>query len=290
MHKWMLFSYVFVGMLLSALRSYAGSLSACVGATLSANQHVLVINDLTFDDPDETHIRKVTGSTFHIVQQVNEPNSGLRMSGPDHYWPQWRLGSLWSVPFSSYQSPGFVACPYVLVTDDAEFLILLENGPSRTALRIYRRREHPGQLRIDKGPDHGVLVRAISVDEIRPAPSSVLGRTWTDHTPQWYSGGDWIFSKDNRTLLFRMEKNSLQIDLATGLRTDRASGLAYDPTIPEAREKIRAKLRELTTWGYQMVKHDFSTYDLLGQWASRWARSPRCLAGRCTIAPGRTRR
>ena len=217
MHKWTLFSYVFVWMLLSALRSYAGPLSACVGATLSANQHVLVINDLMFDDPDETHIRKVTGSTFHIVQQVNEPNSGLRMSGPDHYWPQWSLGSLWSVPFSSNQSPGFVACPYVLVTDDAEFLILLENGPSRTALRIYRRREHPGQLRIDKGPDHGVLVRAISVDEIRPAPSSVLGRTWTDHTPQWYSGGDWILSKDNRTLVFRMENNSLRIDLATGL-------------------------------------------------------------------------
>jgi hypothetical protein len=46
-----------------------GSLFACVGATLSTNQHVLVINDLTLDDPDETHIRKVTGSTFHIVQQ-----------------------------------------------------------------------------------------------------------------------------------------------------------------------------------------------------------------------------
>jgi hypothetical protein len=216
MHKSMLISYVFVGMLLSALRSYAGPLSACVGATLSANQHVLVINDLTFDNPDETHIRKVTGSTFHIVQQVNEPNSGLRMSGPDHYYPQWSLGSLWSVSFSSYQSPGFVACPYVLVTDDAEFLILLENGPSRTALRIYRRREHPGQPRVDKGPDHGVLVRAIPLDAIRPASSSVLESTWTDHTPQWYSAGELAFSNDNRTLVFRRETGALQIDLATG--------------------------------------------------------------------------
>jgi alpha-galactosidase len=55
-------------------------------------------------------------------------------------------------------------------------------------------------------------------------------------------------------------------DARFGEKKDRARELAYDPTHPQAREKIRAKVLEVTGWGYEMVKHDFSTYDLLGQW------------------------
>lgn len=46
----------------------------------------------------------------------------------------------------------------------------------------------------------------------------------------------------------------------------RDAELAYDPTVPDAQQKIRAKVLEATGWGYEMIKHDFSTYDLLGQW------------------------
>lgn len=41
---------------------------------------------------------------------------------------------------------------------------------------------------------------------------------------------------------------------------------AYDPTIPEALEAILAKVTQVVNWKYELVKHDFSTYDLLGQW------------------------
>ncbi len=51
-----------------------------------------------------------------------------------------------------------------------------------------------------------------------------------------------------------------------GSHREKVRDLAYDPTVPEAREKIRAKMRQAVAWGYQMVKHDYSTYDLLGQW------------------------
>ena len=53
-----------------------------------------------------------------------------------------------------------------------------------------------------------------------------------------------------------------------------AEALAYDPTIPEAREKIKAKVRQVVGWGYEMVKHDFSTYDLLGQWGFEMGPQP----------------
>jgi alpha-galactosidase len=44
-------------------------------------------------------------------------------------------------------------------------------------------------------------------------------------------------------------------------------GALLDPSVPEALEQIRGDLRRLTgEWGYELVKHDFSTYDLLGAW------------------------
>ena len=39
-----------------------------------------------------------------------------------------------------------------------------------------------------------------------------------------------------------------------------------DPTDPQAAASIQADLRTVISWGYQLIKHDFSTYDLLGRW------------------------
>ena len=43
----------------------------------------------------------------------------------------------------------------------------------------------------------------------------------------------------------------------------------YDPTIPEALQSMLAKLTQVVQWNYELVKHDYSTYDLLGQWGSQ---------------------
>jgi alpha-galactosidase len=47
-----------------------------------------------------------------------------------------------------------------------------------------------------------------------------------------------------------------------------AKGQIYtlDPTIAEVRERVRQDIRTLAGWGYSLIKHDFSTYDLLGRW------------------------
>ena len=39
-----------------------------------------------------------------------------------------------------------------------------------------------------------------------------------------------------------------------------------DPTVPEALEAIQRDARTAVSWGYRLIKHDFSTYDLLGRW------------------------
>jgi alpha-galactosidase len=44
-----------------------------------------------------------------------------------------------------------------------------------------------------------------------------------------------------------------------------------DPTVPEAAEQIRTDTRNLSSWGYQLLKHDFSTFDLFGRWGFQMA-------------------
>jgi alpha-galactosidase len=39
-----------------------------------------------------------------------------------------------------------------------------------------------------------------------------------------------------------------------------------DPSVPEALQQIQQDVRTTASWGYELIKHDFSTYDLLGRW------------------------
>lgn len=59
-----------------------------------------------------------------------------------------------------------------------------------------------------------------------------------------------------------------------GGRKDRAREFAFDPTVPEARQRIAAKVQQARDWGYELIKHDFSTYDLLGQWGFEMGPQP----------------
>lgn len=63
-------------------------------------------------------------------------------------------------------------------------------------------------------------------------------------------------------------------DARFGRHTDRSAELAYDPTVPEAMEAVLAKVTQATGWGFELVKHDYSTYDLLGQWGFEMGAEP----------------
>ncbi|HEY1579578.1 MAG TPA: twin-arginine translocation signal domain-containing protein [Terracidiphilus sp.] len=54
----------------------------------------------------------------------------------------------------------------------------------------------------------------------------------------------------------------------------RASDLAYDPTVPDALALVLAKAKEVVGFGFELVKHDYSTYDLLGQWGFEMGAQP----------------
>ena len=59
-----------------------------------------------------------------------------------------------------------------------------------------------------------------------------------------------------------------------GERAGRAGELAYDPTVPDALHLVTEKVRAIRSWGYELLKHDFTTYDLLGQWGFEMGARP----------------
>jgi alpha-galactosidase len=39
-----------------------------------------------------------------------------------------------------------------------------------------------------------------------------------------------------------------------------------DPTVPEVRKKVGDDIARLRQWGFELIKHDYTTYDLFGRW------------------------
>jgi hypothetical protein len=196
---------------LNASSAHASALMPCITATLSANSRILVLNELTYDAPDRTYPQDPRTSTFRVLRREVDSNEGLRLNGPDTYWAD----ALWSVAFTNRDR--LIACPYALVTDDAEYLILVVGGanPEGAALSIYRRRDHPGQPRGGSGPDHGVLVREIPLHDLWPPEQ--IPKMINDATPQWFAGGSFSFTSDDRTLIYKTRwGKTLLIDLVTG--------------------------------------------------------------------------
>jgi alpha-galactosidase len=118
-----------------------------------------------------------------------------------------------------------------------------------------------------------------------PRPFTVLDEGW-EHNPLFPSmsglaaqirarsvrPGIWV-----RPLRARGETDkSLLLPAARfGHRQERDSeNLAWDPTIPEARKKALDTIRLAVEWKYELVKHDFTTFDLLGQWGNEMGPSP----------------
>jgi alpha-galactosidase len=69
-------------------------------------------------------------------------------------------------------------------------------------------------------------------------------------------------------------KDLLLPDLRFGTQKERAREVAYDPTHPDALRLILAKATEVVEFGFELVKHDYTTFDLLGRWGFEMGPNP----------------
>jgi alpha-galactosidase len=47
-----------------------------------------------------------------------------------------------------------------------------------------------------------------------------------------------------------------------------------DPTVPDVKEHVSREIKKLVGWGYEMIKHDFTSWDLFGLWGFEMNGSP----------------
>lgn len=122
-------------------------------------------------------------------------------------------------------------------------------------------------------------------------PFSVIDAGWATYSPLLPGDGGWNddFSKPNDKFkdMHLLGEEIKKLGMRPGLwmrplcarHDEKASLLApkipgrnnpknpvLDPTIPENVERIKRNFDFYKQWGYEMVKHDFTTYDITGRW------------------------
>lgn len=71
---------------------------------------------------------------------------------------------------------------------------------------------------------------------------------------------------------YRPLYTSIQAPPSHQLRPDRPTKhTTLDPTVPEVAALVREDMRRMAGWGYELIKHDYSCYDLLGRWGFAFA-------------------
>jgi alpha-galactosidase len=122
-------------------------------------------------------------------------------------------------------------------------------------------------------------------------PFSVIDSGWALYSPYLPGDGGWAddFSKPNDKFkdMHQMAQDIVGLGMRPGLWTrplcarynDRQTLLApkikgrddpknpvLDPTIPENIERVKYNVSLYKQWGFDLVKHDFTTYDITGRW------------------------
>lgn len=118
-------------------------------------------------------------------------------------------------------------------------------------------------------------------------PFMVIDDCWQPCRFTGFNGGPWNSGNssfpDMANLASEMERIGVQPGiwfrpLQTALKVPKhwhlglnrarkpAEELILDPSVPEVLEHISKDVTQFVSWGYKLIKHDFSTYDIFGKW------------------------
>jgi len=126
-------------------------------------------------------------------------------------------------------------------------------------------------------------------------PFSVIDAGWAKYSPYHPGDGGWMddFSQPNDKFKEGMDKvadSVRKLGMRAGIWTrplcakhddpvslllppipgrDHRKYPILDPSIEENVERVRHNIRLYRQWGYELVKHDYTTYDILGKWGSQ---------------------
>ena len=132
------------------------------------------------------------------------------------------------------------------------------------------------------------------VTDTHNKPFSVIDAGWAQYSPYLPNDGGWAddFSKPNDKFkdMHLMAEDIVKLGMRPGLWTrplcakyndsktllapkipgrDDPKNPVLDPTIPENIARVKYNIATYKQWGFEMVKHDFSSYDITGRWGSQ---------------------
>lgn len=117
--------------------------------------------------------------------------------------------------------------------------------------------------------------------DIENKPYMVIDDCWQEHHRlNEYNGGPWTKGNEKFPDMKALAKKLVQKGVRPGiwvrllLNEDEniknewrlSHNNCIDPTNPEALNYIKEDIKRICNWGYTLIKHDFSTFDLLGKW------------------------
>lgn len=112
-------------------------------------------------------------------------------------------------------------------------------------------------------------------------PYMVIDDGWQkEHVLEKYNGGPWRQGNAEFPDMKRLASEIQQKNVIPGIwirlllnetpKIPKEQRLSHngclDPSHPEVLDYIEEDVRTLCEWGYRLIKHDFSTYDILGKW------------------------
>lgn len=117
--------------------------------------------------------------------------------------------------------------------------------------------------------------------DIENKPYMVIDDCWQEHHRlNEYNGGPWIKGNekfpDMKALAEKLVQKGVRPGIWVRLLLNEDENIknewrlshnnCIDPTNPEALNYIKEDIKRICNWGYTLIKHDFSTFDLFGKW------------------------
>lgn len=117
--------------------------------------------------------------------------------------------------------------------------------------------------------------------DIENKPYMVIDDCWQEHHRlNEYNGGPWTKGNEKFPDMKALAEKLVQKGVRPGIwvrlllnedeniKNERrlSHNNCIDPTNPEALNYIKEDIKRICNWGYTLIKHDFSTFDLFGKW------------------------
>lgn len=119
------------------------------------------------------------------------------------------------------------------------------------------------------------------IKDIENKPYMVIDDCWQEHHRlNEYNGGPWTKGNekfpDMKALADKLVQKGVRPGIWVRLLLNEDENIknewrlshnnCIDPTNPEALNYIKEDIKRICNWGYTLIKHDFSTFDLFGKW------------------------